>query len=88
MASLAQFTVPMLGLVIGLRLLCWRLPGGPDRAHQMLRAAAVVTALVAVTVGFEWAAVAHDAHRSSWNGWTQASAALADAGSILDVRVP
>lgn len=85
--SLAQFTVPMLGLVAGLRLTCWRLPGSPDRAHQMLRAAAAMTALVAVTAGFEWAAVAGGAHRYSWNGWTQALLAGLVATSLLTVIV-
>lgn len=85
--SLAQFTVPMLGLVMGLRLLCWRLPGGPDRAHQIMRAAAVMTGIVAVTVGFEWAAVATGAHRFSWNGWTQALLAGLVATSLLTVIV-
>lgn len=85
--SLAQFTVPMLALVIGLRLACWRLPGGPDRAHQMLRAAAVMTALVAVTLGFEWAAVTSGAHRSTWSGWTQALLSGLAVTSLLTVIV-
>lgn len=83
--SLAQFTVPMLGLVIGLRLLAWRLPGGPDRAHQMLRAAAVMTGIVVVTVGFEWAGVATGAHRLAWTRWTQALLAGLVATSLLTV---
>lgn len=79
----AQFTAPVLGLVIGLRLMVWRSPGGPDRAQQTLRAAAVMTALVAMTVGFEWAAVAGGAQRPSWSGWTGLLLAGLVATSLL-----
>lgn len=68
--SLAQFTVPMLALVIGLRLVAWRAPGGPDRAAQTLHAAGGMTALVALTLLFEWAATVRGAHASSRNTWT------------------
>lgn len=85
--SVAQFAVPVLGLVIGVRLLAWHLPGGPDRAHQMLRAAAVMSWAVAVTVGFEWAAVATGAHRAGRNGWTQALLAGLLGTSLLTVIV-
>ena len=68
--SLAQFIVPMLVLVIGLRLLAWRQPGGSDRARQTVRAAAVLIALAGLTAACEWAAVAALAHRPSWNGYT------------------
>ncbi|MFI1096363.1 hypothetical protein [Streptomyces sp. NPDC020917] len=70
MVSLAQFTVPMLGLVIALRLLVWRAPGGPDRAQQTARAAGVMTALAGLTAAFEWAALAGGRHRSAWDAWT------------------
>jgi hypothetical protein len=68
--SLSEFAVPMLALVIALRLLAWRAPGGPDREQQTLRAAGTMTALVTLTLAFEWAAVAVGAHRPRWNGWT------------------
>ncbi|MCD9876449.1 hypothetical protein [Streptomyces guryensis] len=55
--SLAQFTVPMLALVIALRLLAWRAPGGADRARQTVRAAGAMTTLIGLTVVSEWAAV-------------------------------
>ncbi|MFJ9151976.1 hypothetical protein ACIRP7_28860 [Streptomyces sp. NPDC102270] len=50
MVSLVQFTVPMLALVIALRLLAWRAPGGADRARQTLRAAGVMLTLA----GLRW----------------------------------
>ncbi|MFL6077111.1 MAG: hypothetical protein ACJ73S_27265 [Mycobacteriales bacterium] len=68
--TLAAFAVPMLALAIALRLAAWRAPGGPDREQQTLRAAGTMTALVALTLAFEWAAVAVRAHRPTWNGWT------------------
>lgn len=70
MVSLTQFAVPMLALVIALRLLAWRAPGGQDRERQVVRAAAAMTALVGATLLAEWAAVAVGAHASSWNVWT------------------
>src|SRR5690242_5989993 len=74
--SHSQVAVPMLALVIGLRLLAWRAPGGPDRARQAVRAAAAMTALVGATVVTEWAAVAGGARASTWRtsrgGWTAA----------------
>jgi hypothetical protein len=70
MVSLAQFTVPMLALVLGFRLLAWRAPGAPDREHQSLRAAAAMLTLIALTLGFEWAAVIARAHAPSWNAST------------------
>lgn len=68
--SLAQFTVPMLGVVIALRLFAWRAPGGPDRVQQTIRAAAAMTALVGITLIFEWAAIIAGAHAASWGAWT------------------
>ncbi len=68
--SLAQFTVPMLALLISLRLLAWRSPGGPDRAQQMMRAVAAMTGLVGLTAVCEWAAVAAYVPPWSWNGRT------------------
>ena len=55
--SLAGFAVPMLALAIALRLLTWRAPGGPDRAQQTVRAAGVMTAMIGLTLAFEWVAV-------------------------------
>lgn len=68
--SFAIFAVPMLAGVIVLRMFAWRAPGGPDRAHQMLRATGAMTALVWVTLIAEWAAVTVGAHSSAWNRWT------------------
>lgn len=68
--SLAQFAVPMLAAVIALRLLAWRAPDGPDRAQQVARATGAMTALVGLTLAFEWAAVAARAHASVWGSWT------------------
>ncbi len=68
--SLTVFTVPVLAVLIGLRLLAWRWPGGFDRGRQVVRAAAVMTALAGLTAACEWAAVAVRAHRSSWTGRT------------------
>ncbi|MCP2339326.1 hypothetical protein [Actinomadura rupiterrae] len=68
--SFAIFAVPMLAGVITLRMLAWRAPGGPDRAHQMLRATWTMTALIWVTLLAEAAAVAVGAHAAIWNRWT------------------
>ncbi|MEU6319796.1 hypothetical protein [Streptomyces sp. NPDC047009] len=57
MVSLAQFTVPMLALVIALRLLAWRAPCGADRAQQTVRAAGAMLTLTGLTLASEWAAV-------------------------------
>jgi hypothetical protein len=38
LVSLTQFAVPILALVIALRLLAWRAPGGPDRERRGARA--------------------------------------------------
>jgi hypothetical protein len=53
--SFAIFAVPMLAGVIVLRMFAWRAPGGPDRAHQLLRATGAMIALVWVTLIAEWA---------------------------------
>jgi hypothetical protein len=91
--SLAQLTVPMLGLVIALRLLAWRAPGGPDRVRQTVRAAGTMTALVGLTLAFEWAALALREHAPSWNGRTgalvgglAASTALTAVLAVLLIR--
>ncbi len=68
--SFAIFAVPMLAGVVMLRLLAWRAPGGPDRAHQMLRATGAMIALVWITLIAEWTAVIVRAHASTWNRWT------------------
>ena len=56
--SHSQFAVPMLAAVIAVRLLAWRAPGGQDRARQVVRATGMMTALIGLTLAFEWAAVA------------------------------
>lgn len=70
MVSLAQVTVPMLALAIGLRLLAWRAPGAPERGQQMMRAVGAMMALVGLTAAFEWAAVAAGAHAPARTAWT------------------
>lgn len=69
--SLTVFAVPVVVLAITLRLFVWRAPDGPDRERQTVRAAAVLTALVGLTLVFEWAAVVAGAHAASWAGWTR-----------------
>lgn len=68
--SLCQLAVPMLGLVILLRLLAWRAPGGPDRGQQTARAAGAMLTLVVLTLVAEWSAVIGGVNDSVWNGWT------------------
>lgn len=72
MVSFAVFTVPMICLVVAMRLTVWRQPGESDRAQQTLRAIAMATCIVAVTLAVEWAAVGLRAHRNAWDartGW-------------------
>jgi hypothetical protein len=85
--SLTQFAVPMLALVIALRLLAWRSPGGPDREQQTVRAAGVMTALIGLTLVFEWAAVIGGAHASSWGMWTSVLISGLVVASMLTVVV-
>jgi hypothetical protein len=68
--SVTQFTVPVLAVMVAVRLVAWRAPGRKDRAQQLIRAVAVLLAMVTLTLGFEWGAVVVAAHRESWNGWT------------------
>ncbi|WP_242909780.1 hypothetical protein [Actinomadura terrae] len=68
--SFTVFAVPRLAGVIAVRMFAWRAPGGPDRAHQMVRAAWVVIALMGATLVAEWAGVIVGAHASAWNRWT------------------
>jgi len=70
LVSFAQFTVPMLALAIGLRLLAWRAPGGEDREQQTVRAAVAMTAIITLTLAFEWAALLDGAHEADRNAWT------------------
>lgn len=69
--SHAQFAVPMLASLIALRLLAWRAPGRQDRARQVARATGIMTAIIGLTLAFEWAAVAVGAHASAWGPWTR-----------------
>jgi hypothetical protein len=85
--SLAQFTVPMLALVIALRLPAWRSPGGPDRLQQTMRAAGAMAALIGLAAGFEWASVIAGAHASSWGRWTSVLIAGLVAASAFTVVV-
>ena len=68
--SLGQVAVPMLAVVIALRLLAWRVPGGPDRAQQTVRAAGAMTTLIGLSLAFEWAAIIRGANASTWGAWT------------------
>ena len=68
--SHSQFAVPMLAAVIALRLLAWRAPDGQDRARQVVRATGMMTALIGLTLAFEWGAVAVGAHAPAWGPWT------------------
>ncbi|HEX3955022.1 MAG TPA: hypothetical protein VHZ03_00145 [Trebonia sp.] len=85
--SLAQFAVPMLALVIALRLLAWRAPGGPDRAQQAVRAAGAMTALIELTLAFEWAAVIGRMRAWSWGPWTSVLVIGLVVASVLNVAV-
>jgi hypothetical protein len=87
MVSLAEFTVPMLALVIALRLLVWRAPGGPDRERQMVRAALAMIALVGLTLIFEWAAVVAGAHAPYRNTWASLLIGGLAAASTVTVVV-
>jgi hypothetical protein len=90
MVSVAEFTVPMLALVIALRLLAWRAPGGPDRERQTVRAALAMTALVGCTLAAEWAAVvvgAHAPYRDTWTSLLIGGLVVASAATVA-VTVP
>ncbi|MER6024972.1 hypothetical protein [Streptomyces sp. NPDC001851] len=91
--SLTQFTVPVLALVIALRLLAWRAPGGADRVRQTVRAAAAMVTLVGLTVVSEWAAVVAGAPAASSGAWRPVligglvvNSVLAAAIAVLLVR--
>ncbi|MEV5877357.1 hypothetical protein AB0L75_24630 [Streptomyces sp. NPDC052101] len=84
MVSLAQFTVPMLALVIALRLLAWRAPGGADRARQTMRAAGAMTTLVGLTLAFECVAVIARTP-SSFSGWASVLISGLAVNSVLTV---
>jgi hypothetical protein len=91
--SHSQFAVPMLAAVIALRLLAWRAPGGQDRAWQVVRATGMMTALIGLTLVFEWAAVAVGAHAPAWGPWTSVligglavTSLLAGAEAVLLAR--
>ncbi|MEU2338641.1 hypothetical protein ABZ608_34600 [Streptomyces sp. NPDC013172] len=85
--SLAQFAVPMLALVIALRLLVWRAPGGADRARQTVRAAGAMVTLVGLTVVSEWAAVAARTPASSSGAWSSVLIGGLVVNSVLTVAV-
>lgn len=85
--SLAQFTVPMLGLAIALRLLAWRAPGGVDRARQTARAAAAMVTLAGLTVVAEWAAVIAGTPASSSSTWASVLISGLVVNSVLTMAV-
>lgn len=85
--SLAQFAVPVLALVIGLRLLAWRAPGGADRARQLVRAAGAMTALIGLTLSFEWAAVIAESPSSPRGTWIRVLIGGLVVGSLLTAAV-
>jgi hypothetical protein len=86
---LAGFAVPMLALAIALRLLAWRAPGGPDRAQQTVRAAGVMTAMIGLTLAFEWAAIVGGTPASPGGTWTsvQAGGLVVTSGLTVAVTV-
>lgn len=84
---LAEFAVLMLALVIALRLLARRAPGGPGGAQQMRRAAGAMTAMIGLTLAFEWAAVIRGTPASRWGTWTSAQVGGLVAASVLTVAV-
>jgi hypothetical protein len=83
--SLAEFAVPMLALAIVLRLLARRASGGPDRAQQMVRAAGVMTAMIGLTLAFEWVAVIGGIPASPWGTWTPVQVGGLAVTSVLTV---
>ncbi|MFD8723358.1 hypothetical protein ACFV2H_36650 [Streptomyces sp. NPDC059629] len=85
--SLTQFTVPMLALVIALRLLAWRAPGGADRARQTVRAAGAMTTLVGLTLATEWAAVVARTPPSPAGAWIRVLIGGLAVGSVLTAAV-
>ncbi|MFD8395373.1 hypothetical protein ACFV2N_40810 [Streptomyces sp. NPDC059680] len=83
--SLAQFAVPMLALVIALRLLAWRAPGGAERVRQTARAAGAMVTLVGLTVVSEWAAVIARTPASSSGTWASVLIGGLVVNSVLTV---
>lgn len=81
--SLTQFAVPALVLLIALRLLARRAPGGSDRSHQTVRAAGATTALVGFTLAVEWAAVVVQANAASAGPWTTTATVALAVVSVL-----
>lgn len=84
---LAEFAVAMLAVVIALRLLAWRAPGGPDRAQQTVRAAGVMTAMIGLTLAFEWVAVIGGTPASQRGTWTWVQVGGLVVTSVLTVAV-
>lgn len=69
--SFTLFLVPILVGLMALRALAWRrMQGRGARVRQLLHAAHVCLALVGVTIGVDWFAVAAGTHRRDWNGTT------------------
>lgn len=68
--GLAESMVVVLAAAIAVRLLAWRAPGGRDRARQTMRAAGAVTAIIGLTLAFEWVAVIAGANSPAWKTWT------------------
>lgn len=87
MVCLAQFTVPVLALVIALRLLAWRAPGGADRVRQTVRAAGTMVVLIGLTVGSEWVAVIAGAPAASSGTWASVLVGGLVVNSVLTVAV-
>ncbi|MER6568671.1 hypothetical protein ABT288_21440 [Streptomyces sp. NPDC001093] len=85
--SLAQFAVPMPALVIALRLLVWRAPGGADRVRQTVRAAGAMVTLVGLTVVSEWAAVIARTPASSSGTWASVLIGGLVVNSVLTMAI-
>lgn len=85
--SLAQFTVPMLALVIALRLLARRAPGDVHRVRQTVRAAGAMVTLIGLTVGSEWAAVIARTPPSSSGPWASILISGLVVNSVLTLAI-
>lgn len=80
---LAQFTAPVLAVVILVRLLV-RSDGGADRAQQLVRAAGISVAIMGLALVFEWASVFVGPAPSTWpNGTTTQVAGLVVVSLLL-----
>ncbi|HET9168103.1 MAG TPA: hypothetical protein VFN97_01670 [Actinospica sp.] len=75
--SLSLFWVPLLAVLCLARVLLWRrtAPQPVRRARELLRASAVLLAVMAATLASDWISVALRVHRASWTGATAVAVA-------------